>query len=137
VPANNKLTNDTLQSAVVDRAWNRGELDAIDEAVHPDYVRHTSQGDVVGREGFKARITMMRAAFPDLHSTVEERLVDGDRQAARFTVTGTHRGDFFGIAPTNARVKFQNAVIFHLRDGLLFEEWEFADSAAILAQLHA
>ncbi len=121
--------------SVVDRAWNRGELEAIDELVHEDYVRHTSGGDIVGREAFKQRIAMMRAAFPDLHSTAEETLTDGDRRAARFTVTGTHLGDFFGIAPTNARIKFESSVIVHLRDGLLFEEWEFLDTAALLGQL--
>lgn len=119
---------------VVERAWNRGELDAIDELVHQDYVRHTAQGDL-DREGFKQRIAMMRAAFPDLHSQVEEMLTDGDRRAARFTVTGTHLGDFFGMPPTGAKVRFQSAVILHMRDGLLFEEWEFADSAAILGQI--
>ncbi len=119
---------------VVERAWNAGDLDAVDELVHPDYVRHTSRGDI-GREAFKQQIAAMRAAFPDLHAQVEETLVDGDRRAARFTVTGTHLGEFFGIAPTGARVTFESAVIVHLRDGLLFEEWEFADSASILSHL--
>jgi hypothetical protein len=122
--------------SVVERAWNHGDLDAIDELVHPEYVRHTSRGDI-DREGFKRQIATMRAAFRDLHSTVEEVIEEGDRRAARFTVTGTHLGEFFGIAPTGARISFRSAVIVHLRDGLLFEEWEFVDSASILAQLRA
>jgi steroid delta-isomerase-like uncharacterized protein len=121
---------------VVERAWNHGDLSAIDELVHSDYVRHTAQGDL-DRDGFKQRIATMRAAFPDLHSQVEETLEEGDRRAARFTVTGTHLGDFFGIPPTSAKVRFQSAVIVHLKDGLLFEEWEFADSASILAQIQS
>ena len=119
---------------VVERAWNHGDLSAIDELVHPDYVRHTAQGDL-DREGFKQRIATMRVAFPDLHSQVEETLEDGDRRAARFTVTGTHLGDFFGIPPTGAKVRFQSAVIVHLKDGLLLEEWEFADTPGLLGQI--
>jgi steroid delta-isomerase-like uncharacterized protein len=102
--------------------------------VHIDYVRHTPQGGI-GREQFKQRIALMRAAFPDLHSRVDEVVEDGDRRAARFTVTGTHSGDFLGLAPTGRTISVTSAVFVHLRDGLLFEEWEFSDAGAILAQL--
>ena len=120
---------------IIDRAWNRGDLTAIDEFVHADYVRHTSTGDVIGPEGFKQRILMMRAAFPDLHSTIEDVITEGDRSAARFTVRGTHLGEFFGIPPTSRPVEFVNAVIVHQQDGMLYEEWEFLDTAAFLRQL--
>jgi len=136
VPDNNEAPFAADGMGVVERAWNAGDLDAIDELVHPDYVRHTARGDM-GREAFKRQIAVMRTAFPDLHSNVEDTLVDSDRRAARFTVTGTHLGDFFGIAPTGVRVKFTSAVIVHLRDGLLFEEWEFADTSALLSQIQA
>ena len=42
---------------------------------------------------------MIRSAFPDWHSSVEEMLVDGDRVAERWTARGTHRGEFQGIPP--------------------------------------
>ena len=119
MPDNNEAPSAADGMGVVERAWNAGDLNAIDELVHPDYVRHTARGDMC-REAFKRQIAVMRTAFPDLHSNVEDTLVDSDRRAARFTVTGTHLGDFFGIAPTGVRVKFTSAVIVHLRDGLLF-----------------
>ena len=136
MPVDREATPAAESMGVVERAWNAGDLDAIDELVDPDYVRHTSRGDI-GRDAFKQQIAAMRAAFPDLHSQVEETLVDGDRRAARFTVTGTHPGDFFGVGATGARIRLTTAVILHLRDGLLFEEWEFADTASLLNQIQA
>lgn len=121
---------------VIERGWNEGDLGAIDELVHPDYVRHTAQGDI-DREGFKQRITMVRAAFPDLQVTIDDVVEDGDRRALRSTVRGTHQGAFLGIAPTGARVEFQSWVFVHLQDGLLLEEWEFVDTAGLLRQIQS
>jgi steroid delta-isomerase-like uncharacterized protein len=119
---------------VIERGWNEGDLDAIDALVHPEYVRHTAQGDI-DREAFKQRITMVRAAFPDLHVTIDEVVADGDRRALRSTVRGTHTGGFLGMPPTGARVEFQSWVFVHLNDGRLLEEWEFLDTPGLLRQL--
>ena len=43
---------------------------------------------------------MFSTAFPDLHHTVDEMIAEGNVIVARWTVRGTHRGDFQGIAPT-------------------------------------
>jgi predicted ester cyclase len=130
------MTASGRELGVIERGWNEGDLGAIDELVHPDYVRHTAQGDI-DRDGFKQRIAMVRNAFPDLHVTIDDVVEDGDRRALRSTVRGTHQNAFLGIEPTGAPVEFQSWVFVHLKDGLLLEEWEFVDTPGLLAQLRA
>ena len=120
---------------LIERAWNRGDLSAIDEAVHADYVRHTAFGDMVGPDAWKARITETRAAFPDFRTEIHDVLVDGDRTAVRFTVTGTHLHAYMGFAPTGRRIEFDGIVIARRDGGKLIEEWEVLDTAAVLRQL--
>ena len=120
---------------LIERAWNRGDLSAIDEGVHPDYVRHTAFGDLVGPEAWKTRIKETRAAFPDFHVDVHDVLVDGDRSAVRFTISGTHRGPYMGFEPTGNVMTFDGIVIARRIDGQLVEEWEMIDTAAAVRAL--
>ena len=70
----------------------RGEVDALDGLLSPDY-RRRSAGDDEGltRDQFKATITTTRTAFPDLVTTVEDVVVEGDRAAVRWHSVGTHQ----------------------------------------------
>lgn len=55
-----------------------------------------------GPEGIKRYVATMRAAFPDLRVTVEDRVAEGEEVATRYTASGTHEDDLMGIAPTDA-----------------------------------
>ena len=44
------------------------------------------------------------AAFPDAQATIEDLIAEGDKVVTRFTLRGTHRGAFMGIAPTGKHV---------------------------------
>lgn len=61
------------------------------------------------------------SAFPDSHVTVDDMLAEGDRVATKKTFTGTHTGDFMGIAPTGNRVTLQYVDILRLRDGRIID----------------
>jgi predicted ester cyclase len=95
----------------------------------------TRQGP--GFEGLKEWLASARASFPDLHGTVEDAIVEGDRLAARVTWRATHRGEFAGVAPTNKQVEM--AAYHHVRfaDGRAAEWWGTADVFGVLQQLGA
>src|ERR1700733_7486824 len=118
--------------------WHKGNLKAVEDFIAADYVRHTNPGsseggrDVHGVEDTRKSISAMRAAFPDVHFTNDDMLVDGDKVVARWTCTGTHRGEFRGIAPTGKRVEFIGINIFRLRDGKIVERWAVEDSFTLL-----
>ena len=57
-------------------------------------------GLLPGPEGTKQAITTYRTAIPDLKATVDDIFAAGDRVALRWSIRGTHLGDWLGIPPT-------------------------------------
>ncbi len=123
--------------------WHKGNLDALEHFIAADYVRHTNPGgreggvDVHGIEDARKSIAALRAAFPDIHFANDDILVDGDKVVARWTCTGTHRGEFRGIPPTGKHVEFIGININRLRDGKIVERWAVEDAFTLLRQLGA
>jgi steroid delta-isomerase-like uncharacterized protein len=128
-------------TALVDRAiaevWNQGDFSRLDELVSNDIVVHGSApgSDIHGPEGVRQFYTMLRDAFPDLHFTIEDQIASGDRVVTRWTASGTHRGDFQGIAPTGRQVRVSGVDIDRIVDGKVVECWPIADYLYLLQQL--
>jgi predicted ester cyclase len=73
--------------------------------------------------------------MPDVWVTVDDIITDGDRVAARWTSTGTHQGDLFGIPPTGNAVKITATVVYRTKDGRLAEGWINRDDFGLMQQL--
>lgn len=117
---------------------NSGNFDVFDEVVAPDVVDHDpapEQGP--GPEGFKRMFGTMRSAFPDLEVTPEHMTATDDDVALAYTITGTHQGDFLGVAPTGRGITARGVQIGRFENGRLAERWGSSDQLAILQQLGA
>src|SRR4051812_43845784 len=57
-----------------------------------------------GPDGYLELLALLRNGFPDIRWTLEETITEGNRVAARFTMEGTHRGEFFSTAPTGNKI---------------------------------
>jgi steroid delta-isomerase-like uncharacterized protein len=90
---------------------------------------------VKGPEGYLAVIDMMRGGFPDIQWTIDEMVVEPTRVAARFTMRGTHRGPFLGVAPTGKKITVQALNIYHLCHGQIVREYGQPDMMALLQQI--
>ena len=99
-------------------AYNKRNLDLFDDLLAPDYFDHTSK---VGVEGLKQLMNMAFKAFPDFHETIEDIIAEGDKVWARITFTGTHKGEFMGIAPTGKKITTEMVDIFRIVNGKLVE----------------
>ena len=120
----------------VEEALNKGNLAVIDECISADWVYNSPLGQgLKGTEGFKQMVAMMRNAFPDIHYTFDDIVAEDDKVAARFTMTGTHKGDFMGIPPTGKQIKMTGAYFYRFKDGKEVEAIPFTDSMAMLRQL--
>lgn len=71
--------------------------------------------------------------FPDLTSTLESAIVEGDRAFARWTYTGTHLGtSTSGIEPTGKRIDFGTVFAeYRFEDGVIAEAWEVSRFAKV------
>ncbi|HEY3713234.1 MAG TPA: ester cyclase [Jatrophihabitantaceae bacterium] len=89
------------------------------------------------RDGIAEFFRTLIAAVPDTRITAQDLLVDGDRVAIRFTLTGTHRGELFGVAGTGRSLDVEGITVLHFVDGLVTERWNRLDDVALLTQLGA
>ncbi len=119
-------------------AINSGNLEAMRELVSPGVVEHDpgpSQGP--GAQGYIDLFSEMRSAFPDLKAAPEHITADEDTVALAYTITGTHQGDFMGIAPTGKKIKARGVQIARFENGKMVERWGSSDQLGILQQLGA
>jgi steroid delta-isomerase-like uncharacterized protein len=115
---------------------NQGDLSVVDEIFAPGYVRHvTGMPDIVGREAEKQFESAIRAGFPDIHFTIEDRFVDGDRLFVRWSAQGTHQGEYLGIPATGKPVTVAGMVIHRIEEGQFQESWDIFDNLGMLQQL--
>jgi len=118
---------------------NNGDIAVATEAFAPEYVNHIP-GQSEPARGIPAWVeffSSLRAAFPDMTTTLEQLLGEGEMVAVRHVWTGTHQGDYEGIAPTGRPVTFTGADIYRIVDGKIVEEWSEFDELGLLRQLGA
>ena len=90
-----------------------------------------------GPAGYLAVIGIMRGGFPDIQWTLEEMIAEGDKVAARFTMRGTHQGNFFGVPPTGRKIEVTAMNFYRLSGGQFVEECGQPDLLGLLQQIGA
>ena len=128
--------NKALVRRLYEEALNKGNLAVVDEIIAPNYVRHgLAPGVPLGPESTKQVFAAMHTAFPDLRTTVEPMVGEGDKVAAQLTHSGTHKGEFRGIAPTGKQVTVTTIGIYRFAGNKLEEAWIQMDELGMLQQL--
>ena len=120
---------------IIDQGWNKGNMDALDDLISPDFVNRTASKSNETRDGFKQRVQMIRTAFPDWEMTADEMLGEGDKVVTRWRARGTHRGSFRGIAATGKKIEVTGIAIDRVLDGKRVEGWVEWDMLGLLQQL--
>ena len=113
-------------------AYNERKLDLIDDFVAPNYLDHTNK---VGREGLKQLFDVGLIAFPDWHETIEDIIAEGDKVWVRLSYTGTHKGEFMGLAPTGKKITYTGVGIWRIVGGKVVERKTIRDMLDFLQQL--
>jgi steroid delta-isomerase-like uncharacterized protein len=115
-----------------------GDLEGFAEFVADDFVEHDEmlEGLPPTKEGMLEFFRGLLVAFPDLRMDVDDLIAGEDKTVARVSATGTHQGDFMGVAPTGRRVQVQLIDIMRFNDaGLVCEHWGVADLLSLMQQL--
>ena len=113
-------------------ACNAHEFDRLGEFVDPD-VRVNDEWQ--GLTAYVAGVRDVVRAFPDYRWDLRHLMVDGDRIAAHFADTGTHRGTAFGVPATGRSVRTQEFAFYRLAGGRIAEVWVAADNLELKRQL--
>ncbi len=103
----------------------KGDLDAMDEMMAPDFVNHNKllPGEVPGREGYKRRVAEYSAAFSLIRFVIEDQVAADDKVVTRFIVHFTHdRAEIMGVAPTGTEMTNRGVAIHRMVEGKIAEE---------------
>jgi steroid delta-isomerase-like uncharacterized protein len=119
------------------KEWNKGKAAAmavIDEMYATNFVSHGDE-DIRGIKNVKKSTSQEFSAFPDLHFTIDDMVAEGDKVAARITMTGTHKGEYMGAPPTNKKITIKAIAIERFAGGKIVEEWGMTNTLGLMQQL--
>jgi len=120
--------------------FGAGNFAVADEILAPDCVSHAADAPPrVGTDGIKQQADLLRTAMPDLTSTLEDQVAEGDRVVSRWLGSGTHTGPLRlptgAVAPTGRKVAFAEIRIDRFENGRIVESWFIPDRLALWQQL--
>jgi steroid delta-isomerase-like uncharacterized protein len=127
--------NSAIIRRFIEETINQGQIDSAVQFAWEDVVEQVPfPGQGPGLEGLKDILRVMMAAFPDLYFSVEEQIAEGDKVVTRFEWTGTHRGEFLGVAATGRSVKVWGVVIDRLESGRIKDTRIIMDTLGLMMQ---
>ncbi len=114
--------NKAIARRYLDELWNKKNTGIWDELSSFD---HQAGG------------TVIRTAFPDIKMTFDDQIAEGDKVMTRYTLRGTHKGEYAGVPPTNKQVTYTGMWIYRIEGGKIVERWGNNDRLGLLQQIGA
>ena len=126
------MAYETIVHEWFEEVWNKkNAAGVIRRIMTDDTVHHGLAGPggepVKGVEAFEEFHRGFIEAFPDLHIELDDVVIDGNKLAARYTVTGTQSGPLPGIEATGKKVQFTGSGICMVANGKFIEVWNEVD----------
>ena len=129
--------NITAQEQLAE-ALNSGDVDAAAGFFSEDSVDHDpADGQGPGRDGYRTFFETLTTAFPDAKLEPATLVADDEHVSVAYTLSGTHKGEFHGIAATDKRFEVRGVQIGRFENGKIAERWGSTDELGILSQLGA
>ena len=130
--------NKALVREGVEEVWNKGNLQSVGRYFADDYIdRSPLPGQADGLDGYVRSVAMIRDAFPDLHLDLEDVVAEEEKVAFRYTMSGTHQGDFMGIPPTGKAFSVAGMIFARVAGGRFTERWSNLDTLGLMRQIGA
>jgi predicted ester cyclase len=104
----------------------KGDLEAVDEMMAPDFVSRTPMLSVQepDREDAIRAIAQLSAAISNPSIHFEDQVAQGDKVVSRISGRATHDlGELMGVAPTGRELTWMAIFIHRFSEGKIAEEW--------------
>lgn len=102
--------------------YNNRNFDYVHKFYSRDYFEHREDGARTNLEAIEI-VKSAFSVFPDLSCTVLDTICDRSICFTHVLFKGTHKGEFFGILPTDKYVEFEAMEKFKVIDGVITESW--------------
>jgi predicted ester cyclase len=128
--------NERVVRGLFEEVINRKRYGRIPQYCTAGVRMHRPGNEVIaGIDAYTDHYRQLHAALPDFDASLADVVVDGDRIATRFSVTGTHRKELLDVAPTGNEVRFPAQILFHFDNGAVAREYHLSDRTALREQL--
>jgi predicted ester cyclase len=117
------------------RIWDKKDLSAINDLLHPKIVIHSLLGDFQDPEQMKKVVEAWFLGFPDLIVTNIAVICEKDKVVIQWQAKGTHKGEFKGIAPTGRTVAYPGVTIYKIYEEKIIEYWAYLDMQHLMNQI--
>ena len=114
--------NKAIARRYLDELWNK---------------KNTAIWDELSSFDHQAGGTVIRTAFPDIEMTFDDQIAEGDKVMTRYTLRGTHKGEYAGVPPTNKQVTYTGMWIYRIEGEKIVERWGNNDRLGLLQQIGA
>jgi predicted ester cyclase len=128
--------NKRITRRVLDELFDKGNLAAADELIHPEFINHEAPADnPQGPEGLKETVAWLRGIWGPMRAEIEDEISEGDKVVARVKMHGRHVGEFLGKPPTGKEYAVEHIHIWRLEGGKVIEHWSVRDDLGQALQL--
>ncbi len=116
------------------KATNRKYDEMIDKSSAHSFTPYTVSAKPSSLKAFNHFFSAVSAAFPDYELYIDNLVSKEDKVMVRYTISGTQKGIFMGMAPTNERMTITGIDIFRLDKGKVVRHWDAAHQVCALPQ---
>ncbi len=129
--------NKSIVRLLYDEVWNKRRLELVDEIISPSHALHDPNltGSAVGPEAYKRLVSRWVAGISDLRFTLEDMVGENEKLAVAWTISGTHKGEFMGVPPTNKKVTVDGITIHHFVNAKIMDSYASWDAWGMMQQL--
>jgi len=120
-------TNKALVKSFVEDVFNKQDISATEKY----FAKNNSP---VGSEEFKQSLNAQFKAFPDLQVKIEHIVAENDLVVVFLNFTGTHKGEFHGMLPTNRKINIRSADLYRIENEKIVKHWDVVDQLNLLQQ---
>ncbi|MBL0270183.1 MAG: ester cyclase [Chitinophagaceae bacterium] len=118
--------------------WNNRNFEIVRQTHAENWSHHdnSNPNDIGGGpEGNINRMKELVQSFPDLKFTIEEMVAEDDKVVIRFAASGTQKGQFGPLPPTDKQVKMLGYITHRIENGQIIEDWVVRDTYGLMMQL--
>jgi steroid delta-isomerase-like uncharacterized protein len=133
------LPNKTIVRRLYQEVWNERKVEVADELISPSHalVDPNTSGAQTGPAAYKEQVMRLVSAFPDLKFKVHDMICEKDKVVAVWTISGTHKGAYNGLAATDKNVSVEGVTIHQIAAGKILDSLVSWDTLGLLKKIGA
>ncbi len=131
--------NRSVVRRLYEEVWNKRRLEVVNEIISPSHALHDTNapGSAIGPDAYKRVVARWITAFPDLRFAIDDTVCEKDKLVVYWNISGTHKGEYLGIAPTNKKISVDGITINHIASGKIMDSYVSWDALGMMQQLGA